>query len=119
MSERNTPGVGDVLAAACVDAIPEAHCYLTYQGQRYDFTGLASGQSSPFDSLIDERPVALHDLSSVKLAYHREAIARWAAKVGLSFERAWQLREECIASLANNTVNTDARKNSARELPQR
>jgi hypothetical protein len=113
MSERNTPGVGSILAAARVDAIPEAHCYLIYQGQRYDFTGLASGQSSPFDSLIDERSVAPHDLPSVKLAYHQEAIARWATKVGLGFERAWQLREECIASLANNAVHTGARKDNA------
>jgi hypothetical protein len=44
----------------------------------------------------------------VKLPYHQEAIARWATKVGLGFERAWQLREECIASLANNAFNTDA-----------
>src|SRR5262245_28840900 len=48
MSERNTPGIGSVLAAAGVDVIPEAHCYLTYEGQRYDFTGLVAGQSSPF-----------------------------------------------------------------------
>ena len=75
MSERNTPGVGIVLASQ-VDAIPGAHCYLTCEGQIYDFPGLASGQSSPFDSLIDERSVALDDLASVKLEYHREAIAQ-------------------------------------------
>jgi hypothetical protein len=101
MSERNTPGVGSVLVAARVDAIPEAHCYLMYEGQRYDFTGLASGQSSPFDALIDERTVSPDDLPFVKLRCHREAIARWAIKVGLNFERAWELRENCIAMLAN------------------
>ena len=105
MSEHNTPGVGSVLAAARVDAIPEAHCYLMYEGRRYDFTGLASGQSSPFDSLIDERSVAPKDLPSVKLKCHREAIARWATKIGLNFERAWQLREECIAALANKGLD--------------
>jgi hypothetical protein len=105
MSERNTPGVGSVLAAARVDAIPEAHCYLMYEGRRYDFTGLGSGQSSPFDSLIDEQSVAPDDLLSVKLKCHREAIARWATKVGLNFARAWQLREECIAALANNGLD--------------
>jgi len=102
MSERNTPGVGSVLAVAGVDVIPEAHCYLTYEGRRYDFTGLAAGQSSPFDSLMEERSVAPDDLPAVKLKYHQEAIARWAMQVGLEFEQAWQLREDCIASLANN-----------------
>lgn len=105
MSGRNTPGVGSVLAAARVDAIPEAHCYLMHEGRRYDFTGLASGQSSPFDSLIDERSVAPDDLPSVKLKCHQEAISQWAMKVGLNFERAWDLREECIASLANNELD--------------
>jgi hypothetical protein len=105
MSERNTPGVGSILAAAGVDVIPEAHCYLTYEGQRYDFTGLVAGQVSPFDSLMDERSVAPDDLPPVKLKYHLEAIARWATQVGFDFERAWQLREECIASLANNCLD--------------
>jgi hypothetical protein len=105
MSERNTPGVGAVLAAAGVDVIPEAHCYLTYEGQRYDFTGLVAGQLSPFDSLMDERSVTPDDLPAVKLKYHQEAIARWATQVGLDFQRAWQLREQCIASLANNWVD--------------
>jgi hypothetical protein len=105
MSERNTPGVGSVLARAGVDAIPEAHCYLMYEGRRYDFTGLSPGQVSPFDSLIGERPVAPDDLPSVKLKCHQEAIDRWAAKIGLNFERAWQLREQCIASLANDRLD--------------
>ena len=105
MSERNTPGVGTVLATAGVDVITEAHCYLTCESQRYDFTGLAVGQVSPFDSLMDERSVAPDDLPAVKLKYHQEAIARWATQVGLDFERAWQLREECIASLANKWLD--------------
>jgi hypothetical protein len=99
MSERNTPGVGSVLAAAGVDVIPEAHCYLTYDGQKYDFTGLPAGQLSPFDSLTDERSVAPDNLPAVKLKYHQEAIARWATQVGFDSERAWRLREECIARL--------------------
>jgi len=117
MSERNTPRVGSVLAAAGISVIPEAHCYLTYEGRRYDFTGLAAGQLSPFDFLMDERSVPPDDLPTVKIKYHQEAIARWATQVGIEFDRAWQLREECIASLANSTVNTDARKNMARESP--
>lgn len=100
MSERNTPGVGQVLEAAGVDAIPEAHCYLTHQGERYDFTGLPSGATSLFDSLIEERAVAPDELPAVKERFHREALARWACGMGLDPERAWRLREQCIAHLA-------------------
>lgn len=100
MSERNTPGVGDVLAAAGVDAIPEAHCYLMHQGERYDFTGLPRGATSPFDSLLDEHAVTPDELPAMKERYHREALARWASGMGIDPERAWRLREECIAHLA-------------------
>jgi hypothetical protein len=100
MSERNTPGVGRILAAAGVHTIPEAHCYLTYQAKRHDFTGLEFGAASPFDSLMDECNVAPAELLAFKGRYHRAALARWAASIGFDPQRAWQLREQCIAELA-------------------
>ena len=100
MSSRNTPGIGLILSASHVHSIPEAHCYLTHRGNRYDFTGLTSGVTSPFDSLIEEREVAPDDLPTVKEQYHRSALARWADAIGIDRERAWQLREQCIAELA-------------------
>jgi hypothetical protein len=42
MSEENTPGVGEVLNAASLTSIPEVHCYLSIEGERFDFTGLAA-----------------------------------------------------------------------------
>ena len=100
MSERNTPGIGEILAAGRVSAIPEAHCYLTYRGSRYDFTGLTAGSTSPFDSLIEERAVAPDDLPITKERYHRAAVAGWADANGIDRDCAWQLREQCIAELA-------------------
>jgi len=116
MSEKNTPGVGTVLNAAGIDAIPEAHCYLTYQGRRFDFTGLAPGNASPFDSLIEERTVSPINLTSVKAAFHRDAISQWAKSRHVDPERAWELREECMRLLANPTPNSDARESGARRL---
>lgn len=101
MSDRNTPGVGAILAAAATGAIPEAHCYLTYQGRRYDFTGLVVGATSPFDSLIEERAIAPDDLPVFKDRYHREALAKWAEAIGTTIEQAWRLREQCIEELAS------------------
>src|SRR5579862_1777000 len=40
MHQSNTPGVGEVLDAASVASIPEAHCYLKVDDARFDFTGL-------------------------------------------------------------------------------
>ncbi len=38
MTERNTPGVGAVLSKHGLAFVPEAHCYLTYEGIRIDVT---------------------------------------------------------------------------------
>ena len=101
MSEKNTPGVGGVLEAAGIDAIPEAHCYLTYQGRRFDFTGLAPGHTSPFDTLIEERTVSPSEVTSVKAAFHGDALAKWARSRHVDLEHAWKIREECIRLLAD------------------
>lgn len=99
MSERNTPGVGRVLAGAQLDSIPEAHCYLTFKGERYDFTGITAGEHSPFDSLLEERRVSPEELLEVKPRFHREALSRWAHVRGIDPQRAWAVREQCIAEL--------------------
>jgi hypothetical protein len=74
-----------------------------YEGHRLDFTGLASGIASPFESLIEERVVSPADLPSAKLAYHRRAIDAWARAHGMDADRAWTLRERCMELLANST----------------
>lgn len=100
MSEENTPGVGSVLRDASLRSIPEAHCYLTVDGERFDYTGLSSGVASPFVSLIEEHFVGPADLPRLKEHYHRKALADWAAQVGRSESSAWETREACIAALA-------------------
>ena len=100
MSEDNTPGVGKVLNAASVSSIPEAHCYLSIEGERFDFTGLPVGNSSPFEVLIAEYDVSPPHLQHIKIGLHKDAIAAWAKDHGISKEAAWATREACIAALA-------------------
>lgn len=103
MSERNTPGVSAVLRVASIESIPEAHCYLAAEGQRFDFTGLQQGVSSPFDSLLEEHVVSPMELPVVKIALHKRVLSEWAKQVDMSEEEAWALREACIAALAANS----------------
>jgi hypothetical protein len=100
MSEENTPGVGTVLNAASLTSIPEAHCYLSIQGERFDYTGLSAGSSSPFAALLAEYIVSPANLLQAKAELHRQAIAAWASDHGISKEAAWATREACIAALA-------------------
>lgn len=99
MSDNNTPGVGAVLRAALLTSIPEAHCYLTVEGERFDFTGLPSGSSSPFTALLAEHFVPPADLSQAKVSLHKHVVATWADARGISRESAWATREACIAAL--------------------
>ena len=100
MSEDNTPGVGAVLNEDSLTSIPEAHCYLSIEGERFDFTGLPGGRSSPFAALLAEYAVSPTNLSQVKSGIHKEAIAAWASNRGISKEAAWATREACISVLA-------------------
>lgn len=100
MSEHNTPGVGEALRVEGLSSILEAHCYLLCDGERFDFTGLPTGATSPLDALIEERIVSPADLPSVKGAYHRAALEAWARARGMDPHHAWRVRERCVARLA-------------------
>jgi hypothetical protein len=104
MSESNTPGVGTVLNAASLTSIPEAHCYLSIEGERFDYTGLSAGTSSPFAALLAEYAVSPTNLSQVKVELHKRALGAWASDRGISMETAWATREACIAALAANAT---------------
>ncbi|HPU53272.1 MAG TPA: hypothetical protein PK359_17060 [Burkholderiaceae bacterium] len=99
MCEDNTPGVGAVLEARGLSAMPGAHCYLTIDHQRLDFTGRPRGRSSVFSALTSEYFLAPEGLAGRKLQLHKQAIALWASEHGLSEQAAWELREACVASL--------------------
>ena len=105
MSEENTPGVGPILSQASVESIPEAHCYLSVNGSRFDFTGLKTGVSAPFDSLLSEHVILPFELAESKPRIHKRTIKAWAERHKLNFSQAWALREECIKALiANNQI---------------
>lgn len=105
MTERNTPGVGDVLEAHGLEALPEAHCYLVYDGERFDFTRSGDG-GAPIERLLLEEPIRPGQIGEYKTERHRAFLADWIDRVGLDRELAevWIIRERCIEALsrANN-----------------
>jgi len=99
MDEDNTPGVGEVLKAAGVSSLPEAHCYLTVDHQRLDFTGLPRGRRSVFSALSQEHFPPPDALPERKAEVHRQALWVWARAQGMDLQQAWALREACIEAL--------------------
>jgi len=103
MSERNTPGVGVVLAKHGLACVPEAHCYLHYQGERIDITGVPAG-AEPIDCFLHEEAITVEQIGSYKIDVHRTFLRDWIARTeaarGMSLEAVWQIREACIAALS-------------------
>ena len=105
MHERNTPGVGAVLASHGLAAVPEAHCYLTYEGRRIDVTRTGAEPSEPIASFLHEEAIVPEQIGEHKVTVHREFMLTWVAGHpelvgGRSFEDVWRIREACIAALA-------------------
>ncbi|MGH7780922.1 MAG: hypothetical protein ACREQR_13975 [Candidatus Binataceae bacterium] len=104
MSERNTPGVGRVLAASGLESVPEAHCYLRYLDDRIDVTReIAGGPAEPIADFLYEEEISPEQIADYKIALHQRWIRGWIASAdaprGVGFDELWKIREACIAAL--------------------
>ena len=104
MNERNTPGVGTVLASYNLPYLPEAHCYLKYRRIRIDLTHPPGCQSEPIDSFLFEEKVTPDQIGDYKTSFHRRFLDQWIPDCDIeginNLEQVWKIREECIASLS-------------------
>ena len=83
MSERNTPGVGRVLAANGLEYLPEAHCYLRYRANRIDVTREIAGVSAePIARFLHEEEISPEQIGDYKVALHQRWIREWIASAG-------------------------------------
>ncbi|MBI3801545.1 MAG: hypothetical protein HY268_31815 [Deltaproteobacteria bacterium] len=104
MHERNTPGVGIVLDRYGLPYIPEAHCYLRYEGIRIDITRSGAEPSEPIDRFLSEEAIVPTQIGDYKVQFHQRFLHSWLATTNVvgdrSFAQIWKIREECIAALA-------------------
>lgn len=102
MQESNTPGVGNVLSAHGLTEIPEAHCYLAYRNEVFDFTmphKQLEFQSTLQLSKVIENPLTL---LQYKIAFHKAYLHEWiqSRQIPFTADATWQIREKCIAALS-------------------
>ena len=104
MDENNTRGVEPILRKYGLSYIPEAHCYIRYENNRFDFTSDNLGITSPFDSLFEETTILPAQIYDYKTEYHRGFLKNWIKNNKLpgrwNFEKLWTAREECIKELS-------------------
>ena len=104
MSERNTPGVGRVLAKYSLACVPEAHCYLRYDGIGIDVTrALAEAPAEPIVHFLYEEEITPPQVGEYKVHLHQDFIRRWLAQrrtaVRYDCDEIWRIREQCVAAL--------------------
>ena len=101
MSEKNTPGIGNVLTENSIEFIPEAHCYLKVDGKRTDITTAESSFSQLEEDIIQELEIYPEQVSKYKVEYHKKFIKRWLKDTNskFEFEQIWRIREKCIQNL--------------------
>jgi hypothetical protein len=104
MNERNTPGVGAVFQRYGVAALPEAHCYLMYEGLRIDVTRPGDPSAKTVIKFLREESIAPEQIGEQKVSRHRQFMRDWIAENShqagrRSFEDLWRIREECITAL--------------------
>ena len=107
MNKFNTPGIGRVLDDTNLDYIPEAHCYLSIDGKRYDYTNTNSDIRKIESDIIHEQEIDPEQVISYKIDYHKSFIMNWLEEndLGVDFEQLWQLREACIMNLSSENSN--------------
>jgi hypothetical protein len=78
---------------------------MTYAGRRIDITRSGAEPTEPITQLLHEEPIAPTQIGDYKVTLHRQYMQTWVnanaeAVKGRSVEEMWQIREECIAALA-------------------
>jgi hypothetical protein len=103
MTENNTPGVGPVLAQYNLSFLPEAHCYLTYNGMRIDITRAGVEPTEPITHFLYEEPITPEQIGAYKVALHQRFLQEWLARSEIARHYTvvdlWRVREACIAAL--------------------
>ena len=102
MAEANTPGVGAVLNKHGLRSVPEAHCFLRWQGI-IDVTMPPDNPVAEPKRCIHEETIEPDQIRDYKVMIHRVFATRWLAQLGrddLDIEQLWRIREHCIAALS-------------------
>ncbi|MFV8756818.1 hypothetical protein ACNOYE_40255 [Nannocystaceae bacterium ST9] len=101
LSGEGFPAVARVLAEAGIPCMLEAHCYLVVGRKRVDLTW-PSDQAVPHPRFLHEQVIEPSELPEGKVRRHRSYLETWLVKQGwgMSVDRAWVIREACIAALS-------------------
>jgi hypothetical protein len=106
MNVENTPKVSQTLQKHNLEFIPEAHNYLKYGNDIFDFTK-PNAKASDFEKdLILETDMLPEQISDYKVQLHKKYLQEWldeSPEIAFDLEEIWGIREECIRDLSRET----------------
>ncbi|MBB4638673.1 hypothetical protein [Longimicrobium terrae] len=97
MNEANTPAADDVLRRFGMTAVLDADCHLRYGGERLLLTPGVSVENRVF---LHEAPISPDQIGAYKLVVYQRFLWDWTLARGLELGRAWEVRQACVAALA-------------------
>ena len=106
MNAKNTLAISGTLRKNKLEFIPEAHNYLKFENEIFDFTTSDSKASDFENDLIFEVEILPSQISNYKVDFHRRFLHDWLNQnSGIKFEldQFWKIRESCIQDLANES----------------
>jgi hypothetical protein len=101
MTSENTVNVGKVLDEFNLDYLPEAHCYIRFEGVEIDATTMTSTFSRIKADVLEEQIIQADQVAEFKVNYHQNYLRKWGEEYHseTSFEDLWVIREKCILAL--------------------
>ena len=102
MTSENTPKVRTVLELYGLQYIPEAHTYISINGEVNDFTFPENPELVYQKDILYTEVISADQIKTYKSATHREYLKKWLEReqIPFSFQEIWEVREACIAALS-------------------
>ncbi|TCK85677.1 hypothetical protein [Albibacterium bauzanense] len=103
MNAKNTPKVAQTLTENNLKYIPEAHNYLKYKSEFFDFTKPNVSSSDFLNDLFFETEIQPNEITRDKVQIHRSFLVNWLnenSDIGYSLDEIWRIREQCIQNLS-------------------
>ena len=102
MNANNTSEIKETLKKNNLEYIPEAHNYLKYLNEIFDFTKIGSKPSDFENDLLEEIEILPNQITTFKVEYHKKFLQNWLNEnnnIELNLNELWKIREECIQNL--------------------
>lgn len=103
MSEETHSKLNGFFADKSYSNIPECHCYLRFNGERFDFTDTSNGLERIAPKLVREQRIDPNQVSDWKVMIHKHYLQGWLNRnpnLSLTLDEIWKDREEAIGLLS-------------------